>query len=83
MFKKLKDWMFPTLPEPEVDMILEDRMWGNWTVIEIVRVSDCQKSVIYVFRRFNGRGCHTQYEKHQATWKDIYISYKIQDNKNV
>tara|TARA_R110000851_G_scaffold11354_1_gene39873 strand:- start:845 stop:1096 length:252 start_codon:yes stop_codon:yes gene_type:complete len=83
MFKKLKDWMFPTLPEPEVDMILEDRMWGDWTIIEIVRVSTDKKWVKYNHIRTNGKDRPADTLLEADRWKDIYISYKIQENKNV
>lgn len=62
------------IPEPKVGTILVDKIWDNYTKIEIVRVSENKKEVLYKFLTAGGeKGSSGTYT---ATWKylctDIY-----------
>tara|TARA_R110000851_G_scaffold11354_1_gene39872 strand:- start:187 stop:852 length:666 start_codon:yes stop_codon:yes gene_type:complete len=92
MFKKLKDRMFP-LPLPEIEpaiapmagMLLHDHEWGDWTIIEIVKVSTDKKKVKYKYTRVNGKDrsadIFSQTDRGLQTdrWSRLYREYKLQE----
>jgi hypothetical protein len=85
MFKKLKDWMFPlSLPEiepeiaPKAGMLLHDHEWGDWTIIEIVRVSTDKKKVKFKYTRVNGKDKLATFLQTDR-WSILYRDYKLQE----
>lgn len=66
------------IPEPKVGTILADKIWGgDYTKIEIVKVSEDKKEVIYKFLKTKGElSCSGS--TYSGTWRFLCTdSYKI------
>ena len=65
------------IPEPKVGTILVDKVWGDYTKIEITKVSESKKEVMYKFLILDGDRIPFS-SAYTGTWRFLCTdSYKI------
>lgn len=63
--------LFNDVPEPSVGDILVDKVWGDYNKIEIVRISENKKEVLYKFLKVKGTTAISG-DSYSGNWKYLY-----------
>lgn len=73
-------WPFSQTIKPQVGMRLEDRTWGDYTTIEVVRVSKDYKTVLFKYVWIYGKPGTGEF--HEFDWIPLHKQFYRIINEN-